>query len=622
MSSPELTLQSARGFYDAKLDLNKYMKIVKNPEIDSLIGYTQPVKGYPIIQASHTEVTGNSAVTLKRIRMKLKNGSQATLIVNANGTIIIISGKRRYQQIVRVLNELIPELRGTLYEVTNTTMTWQLHKKINLQGVAQEYGRNVEYEPDRFPALTLKLRDPLVSVKMFVNGTVIASGKNLDDIKKRVQDAVGKFLVGGSIEHQIAARRNLKGKREHMRNQRYPIVNWENNTTGHYVKPGPNRKPRRYKLPANPRLVVSKVRKAYANAGIPIPAATRRALGMSPAPSPAKSPNFVIPEGATMMNIADMMIARMNKPKVSPIKETKYEKNYSPPKQMKKGLINWNANKNGYYVKPGPGGIPKFYKIPKGIKAAKKTVLKAYKNAGVRIPNKVRTIFEINKSPSPPKANAGPKAVLTNKLHLGGKECMRYTVAELKEIMRKRGIAYSGLTKVKMCARLYGENYQPAKKEASPNFAINGVPHFILGNKIRRGGRERALTSFPLGNLRSFANKTGGHGSKMTKANLVKLLISRKKGISPPKKIPSPSPQKILNQIQEEFNKGTKSPSNNKAYKLARLALNKTPNAQEFVAAYHLAGKKYPQNFNRMLNNFQKKKAFRHIGAKANVEVL
>jgi len=604
MSSPELTLQTAKGVSSVHLDLNDFMKIVTNPVIDTLVGYTGAVKGYPVVQANHKEVTGNQSVKLKRIRIKFKNGSQAVVYETKTGTTVIISGKRKYEEIAKVVGSLM-NLRGVDYEITNTTMTWQFHRKINLVGIEMAYKSDATYIPEKFPALSLKLYNPLVSLKIFTNGVIIASGKDMTDIKSRVREVVSKFFIGGSIEHQLPARKNLKGKREHMRNERYPVVNWENNTEGYYVKPGPNRKPRRYKLPANPRLVISKLRKAYANAGVPIPAATRRALGLSPGVQ--QPPKNVIPEGATMMNIANMMIAKMGVPKPnSPvIKETKYEKDYSPPKKNAKNLLNWNAIKPGYYIKPGPGGLPKFYKIPKGVKAAKKTVLKSYKEAGVRIPNKVRMIFEINKSPSPPKVNVGPKAVLKNqsKVILDGKDCMRYTVKELREIMRTRGIAYSGLTKPKMCARLYGQNMRvspPKPHTKQSNFSI-------LKNteQIRRGGKVKKISSFTRSNLIGFASKLGlGHGSKATKKNLTNLLLGKKSPMSS-------SLGSFANEIERQFQEETEK-KNNMINSRARLIFNIT-NAPQFANYYRLHGGT-PSKMNRLANNFRALKLKEQFG--------
>jgi len=617
MSSPELTLQTAKGVSSVHLDLNDFMKIVTNPAIDTLVGYTGAVKGYPVVQANHKEVTGNQSVKLKRIRIKFKNGSQAVVYETKSGTTVIISGKRKYEEIAKVVGSLM-NLRGVDYEITNTTMTWQFHRKINLVGIEMAYKSDATYIPEKFPALSLKLRDPLVSLKIFTNGVIIASGKDMSDIKSRVHDVVSKFFIGGSIEHQLPARKNLKGKREHMRNERYPVVNWENNTEGYYVKPGPNRKPRRYKLPANPRLVISKLRKAYANAGVPIPAATRRALGLSPGVQ--KAPKNVIPEGATMMNIANMMIAKMGappKPNSPVIKETKY----SPPKKSAKNLLNWNAIKPGYYIKPGPGGLPKFYKIPKGIKAAKKTVLKSYKEAGVRIPNKVRMIFEINKSPSVPNNPKGPKAVLKNqsKVILGGKDCMRYTVKELREIMRTRGIAYSGLTKPKMCARLYGQNMRvspPKPRPQQSNFSI-------LKNteQIRRGGRVKKISSFTRSNLIGFASKLGlGHGSKATKKNLTNLLL----GKSPlQKKSPSPMSSSLgsfANELERQFQKETEQKKNNMINSRARLMFNNT-NAPQFANYYRLHGGT-PSKLNRLANNFRALKLKEQFGKYKGAEII
>lgn len=574
MSSPELTFQSAVG--KGTVPLDSLIKIVRNKKISEIVGYQTSVGGKPIVQATHSEIIGNKNAPLKRVVVKLENGSQGIFHKNS----IVISGKGSFEDTQSVLSDIAP-IKNVSFKITNTTMTWQLHKQISLPSLAREYQpqKDVSYEPEIFPGLTLRLYEPLVSVKIFQNGVIIASGTDLRNIKQRVQTVVGKF-TGVNIGHQIAARRNLKGKREHMRNQRYPVVNWNNNTNGFYVKPGPDRQPRRYKLPANPRLVISKVRKAYANAGVQIKAPTRRALGMSPLLSNKVSP---------------------------PPKQV-----YSPPKRVaKNSILNWNANKPGYYVKPGPGGLAKFYKIPKGIKAAKKTVLKAY--SGMKIPKRVREIFEITNANTPPKKQENTPL---------SQDCMKFTVKQLIEILRKRGIAYSGLRKQQMCERL-GKKKVIKENVSKPNFTINGVPHYILKNteQIKRDGKgTKKISSFLVSNLRAFANKLGGHYSKATKANLIKRILG-KRTPTPTSVNSQKSLENAILKAFEEMSSSNKTPTPNSLNERAKLIFNRSE-APEFAAYYRLQGKKYPQNLNRIISEFKALKLKEQLGKYKNVEIM
>ena len=58
----------------------------------------------------------------------------------------------------------------------------------------------------------------------------------------------------------------------------------------------------------------------------------------------------------------------------------------------------YNNKKEGFYVRPGPNGKPRFYPEPENSKAAavlRMKVLRAYTNAGVNIPKNVKNLFNL-----------------------------------------------------------------------------------------------------------------------------------------------------------------------------------------------------------------------------------
>jgi len=190
---------------------------------------------------------------------------------------------------------------------------------------------------------------------------------------------------------------------------------------------------------------------------------------------------------------------------------------------------------------------------------------------------------------------------------------MRYTVKELREIMRTRGIAYSGLTKPKMCARLYGQNMRVSPPKPQSNFSI-------LKNteQIRRGGRVKKISSFTRSNLIGFASKLGlGHGSKATKKNLTNLLLGKSK------KSPSPMSSSLgsfANELERQFQKETEQKKNNMINSRARLMFNNT-NAPQFANYYRLHGGT-PSKLNRLANNFRALKLKEQFGKYKGAEII
>ncbi|MFA5214264.1 MAG: TATA-box-binding protein, partial [Methanoregula sp.] len=70
--------------------------------------------------------------------------------------------------------------------VTNTVCSYDIGKYINLNKVVVTLNlENIEYEPEQFPGLVYRIRDPKIVALLFSSGKIILTGgKNLTDIKK------------------------------------------------------------------------------------------------------------------------------------------------------------------------------------------------------------------------------------------------------------------------------------------------------------------------------------------------------------------------------------------------------------------------------------------------------
>ena len=66
--------------------------------------------------------------------------------------------------------------------------SYDLGIKINLNRVAITFNvENIEYEPEQFPGLVYRIKDPKIVILIFSSGKIIlAGGKNLVDVKKAV----------------------------------------------------------------------------------------------------------------------------------------------------------------------------------------------------------------------------------------------------------------------------------------------------------------------------------------------------------------------------------------------------------------------------------------------------
>lgn len=501
-----LTFQSATSSRAlTPLDLQSiFWKGGKLPkDISSIVGFQQSIGGkVPVLQKNaNGSLTGNREKSLKRVEVRFKFKGIAVI----RESTVTLSGSVPWEMIYRVLVRLVPEVKTLTFTVTNTAERFYLKKRVRLSAIADEKtsgpGYTLSYEPELyFARLVIRFKSGIVA-SVFANGTVVAQGKNLKNIENKVRSVLAQYsrpYGEDVVGTPIAARKNLKKKRLAMIEDRYePAKSWRNTRAGFYVRPGPDKVPRFYKLPANPALVRQKVIRAYSNIGVNVPPMVKYLLGIHSNTSV--------------------------KTKVNTIR--------------KKNVTNWNANApNGMYVRPGPGGLPKLYKIPKLIAQGRKTVIHAYKQAGINIPSKVKTIFGISASPKSVTVSLKTNMNNKGKFRIDGRECMRYTLSKLQAIASKLGIPIARQTKTQLCAAIQRKTMTASTGggDGTPNFvSANGVKHYILVNnrRVKRNTRTKAMNSFKLSELANMIhqlNSTANTSNKSKKA-LIDLLIERKR---------------------------------------------------------------------------------------------
>jgi transcription initiation factor TFIID TATA-box-binding protein len=89
--------------------------------------------------------------------------------------------------IIKSLKEAgIKPLKEPKVAVTNMVCSYDLGKYINLNKVVVTLNvENIEYEPEQFPGLVYRIKDPKIVVLIFSSGKIILTGgKNLEDIRR------------------------------------------------------------------------------------------------------------------------------------------------------------------------------------------------------------------------------------------------------------------------------------------------------------------------------------------------------------------------------------------------------------------------------------------------------
>jgi transcription initiation factor TFIID TATA-box-binding protein len=118
----------------------------------------------------------------------------ATLIFSSGK--IVLTGIRNNKALTDGLAIIIKSLKmagvDTLREpkvaITNMVCSYDLGKYINLNKVVITLNvENIEYEPEQFPGLVYRIKDPRIVVLIFSSGKIILTGgKTLNDIKKGI----------------------------------------------------------------------------------------------------------------------------------------------------------------------------------------------------------------------------------------------------------------------------------------------------------------------------------------------------------------------------------------------------------------------------------------------------
>ena len=107
---------------------------------------------------------------------------------------VVLTGIRDKQALTDGLNIIMKSLKSAGVKthkepkvaITNIVCSYDIGKYINLNKVVITLNlENIEYEPEQFPGLVYRIKDPKIVALLFSSGKIILTGgKNLEDVKK------------------------------------------------------------------------------------------------------------------------------------------------------------------------------------------------------------------------------------------------------------------------------------------------------------------------------------------------------------------------------------------------------------------------------------------------------
>ena len=95
---------------------------------------------------------------------------------------------------IKIIAEKLKKIGIAVYEnpeivIQNMVATSDLGGELNLSEAAVSLGlENVEYEPEQFPGLVYRIREPKVAMLLFGSGKIVCAGaRNMEDVSKAVE---------------------------------------------------------------------------------------------------------------------------------------------------------------------------------------------------------------------------------------------------------------------------------------------------------------------------------------------------------------------------------------------------------------------------------------------------
>jgi transcription initiation factor TFIID TATA-box-binding protein len=142
-----------------------------------------------------SEKTENCELNKKRFPgavYRIKDPKIACLIFSSGK--IVLTGLRNYQALdegIAVVAKALKKagmepLKEPRIAITNMVCSYNLGKFININRLSVTLNlENIEYEPEQFPGLVYRIKDPKIVVLIFSSGKIILTGgTNLTAIKK------------------------------------------------------------------------------------------------------------------------------------------------------------------------------------------------------------------------------------------------------------------------------------------------------------------------------------------------------------------------------------------------------------------------------------------------------
>jgi len=156
--------------------------------------------------SEHLEGTEYEPEQFPGLVYRMKDPKAATLIFSSGK--IVCTGARSVEDVKKVVKKVVEMLKESKIgepknystQIENIVASAKLESKINLDKIAFEL-ENSEYEPEQFPGLVYRMKDPKVAFLLFSSGKIVCTGvRKVEDIENAVEIVSKKLKSIGALK--------------------------------------------------------------------------------------------------------------------------------------------------------------------------------------------------------------------------------------------------------------------------------------------------------------------------------------------------------------------------------------------------------------------------------------
>ena len=169
----------------------------KNYKIQNIVATASLGKPIPLTKLARTNPnTEYNPKTFPGLVLRIKEPKSAVLVFSSGN--LVCTGTKSTTQVKQVIREVIKQLKKINIKITtkpsitvqNIVASGTIDLKLNLNFLSLEM-QNTEYEPEQFPGLVYKLKEPNATFLLFSNGKLVCTGtKN----KKQLDFSMSQVL--------------------------------------------------------------------------------------------------------------------------------------------------------------------------------------------------------------------------------------------------------------------------------------------------------------------------------------------------------------------------------------------------------------------------------------------